>query len=54
MDKKVVQIIVIIFLLTLVLSPFAGLAPLMLLLVGLGLLWASWSLLQVILSGSSE
>lgn len=54
MDKKVLQTLVIIFLLVLVLAPFAGLAPLMLMLLGLGLLWASWTMVRIILSGSAE
>ncbi len=54
MDQRIVKILVVIFLLNLILAPFAGLAPLMLFLIGTGLLWGVWTIAQILIVGSAD
>lgn len=46
MNNPLLRIVLIGLLLMMVIAPFAGLAPVMLILLGFGVCWALWSLLQ--------
>lgn len=46
MNNRLLRILLIGLLLMMVIAPFAGLAPMMLILLGIGVCWALWSLVQ--------
>jgi len=46
MNNPLVKLVVMGLLLMTVIAPFAGLAPLMLILVGFGVCWSLWTLVQ--------
>lgn len=46
MNNPLLRIVLIGLLLMMVIAPFAGLAPVMLILLGFGVCWALWSLVQ--------
>lgn len=50
MNNLLVKLLLIACLLMLILAPFASLAPLMLILLGLGICWALWSLVEAFLA----
>lgn len=54
MNDLLAKILLIGLLLLLAIAPFAGLAPLMLILLVFGLGWAIWSLLQVLIFGEAD
>ena len=54
MNNQLVKLVLIALLLMMVISPFAGLAPLMLILLGLGICWAIWSLVQAFFTADVE
>ncbi|MBZ8180373.1 hypothetical protein [Oscillatoria salina] len=54
MNNPILTIILITFLLLLVLAPFAGLAPLLLMVLILGVGWAVWLLLQTLVFGAAD
>lgn len=54
MNSPLVTLVLIGLLLMMVVAPFAGLAPLMLILLGLGVGWAFWSLVQAFFTADVE
>lgn len=54
MNNPLVKILLIGLLLMLVVAPFAGLAPLMLILLGFGVGWAIWLLVQAFFTANTE
>lgn len=54
MNNPLVRLVLVALLLLLVVAPFAGLAPLMLILLGLGILWSFWSLVQAFFTADVE
>ncbi|GAB4198910.1 MAG: hypothetical protein Fur006_49120 [Coleofasciculaceae cyanobacterium] len=54
MNNSVVKIVLFGLLLMLVITPFAGVAPLMLILLGLGFIWTIGSLVQAFFTTDNE
>lgn len=54
MTDLLIRVVLIGLLLMLVIAPFAGLAPLMLILLGFGLCWGFWSLVQAFFTADVE
>ena len=54
MNNPLVRLVVIGMLLMMLVAPFSGLAPLMLLLLGLGIFWAFSSLVEAFLTADVE
>lgn len=54
MNNPLIQILLISLLLITIVAPFAGLAPLMLLLLGLGAWWFIWSLVEAFFKADVE
>ncbi|HEY9638408.1 MAG TPA: hypothetical protein V6D14_33785 [Coleofasciculaceae cyanobacterium] len=54
MNNPIVKLVLVGLLLLLVTAPFAGLAPLMLILLGLGVFWALGSLVQAFFTADIE
>ena len=54
MNNPLVKLVLVGLLLMMVVAPFAGLAPLMLILVGLGICWALASLVQAFFTADVE
>lgn len=50
MNNPLLKLLLISLLMSMILAPFAGLAPLMLLLLGLGVCWFIWSLIEAFFS----
>lgn len=54
MNNPLLKLLLISLLMSMILAPFAGLAPLMLLLLGLGVCWFIWSLIEAFFSADVE
>lgn len=54
MNNPIIKLLLIGLLMMLLLAPFAGLAPLMLLLLGLGACWFIWSLVEAFFTADVE
>jgi putative methionine-R-sulfoxide reductase with GAF domain len=54
MNNPVVKLVLMGLLLMTVIAPFAGLAPLMLILVGFGVCWSLWTLVQAFFTADVE
>ncbi|MGC1395136.1 MAG: hypothetical protein WA828_12725 [Coleofasciculaceae cyanobacterium] len=54
MNNPIIKLLLIGLLMMLLLAPFAGLAPLMLLLLGLGVCWFIWSLVEAFFTADVE
>jgi putative methionine-R-sulfoxide reductase with GAF domain len=54
MNNPIVRLVLIGLLLLMVVAPFAGLAPLMLILLGFGVCWFFWSLVQAFFTADVE
>jgi hypothetical protein len=54
MKTPIVELVLIGLLLMTVISPFAGLAPLMIILFGYGIFWMLWSLIQAFFTADLE
>lgn len=54
MNNPLIRILLIGLLMLTIVAPFAGLAPLMLLLLGLGVWWFIWSLVEAFFTGDVE
>lgn len=54
MNNPLVKIVLMGLLLMMVTSPFAGLAPFMLILLGLGVCWTVWSLVEAFFTADVE
>jgi len=54
MNNPLVKLVVMGLLLMTVIAPFAGLAPLMLILVGFGVCWSLWTLVQAFFTADVE
>ncbi|HAA32142.1 MAG TPA: hypothetical protein DCE56_36110 [Cyanobacteria bacterium UBA8553] len=54
MNNPLVKLVLIGLLLMMIVAPFAGLAPLMLILFGLGVGWAFWLLVQAFFTADVE
>lgn len=54
MNNPIVKLVLLGLLLMLLVAPFASFAPLMLILLGLGLCWFMWSLVQAFFMADAE
>ena len=54
MNNPLIKLLLISLLMSLILAPFAGLAPLMLLILGLGVSWFIWSIVEAFLKADGE
>ncbi len=54
MNNPLLKLLLIALLMSMILAPFAGLAPLMLLLLGLGVCWFIWSLIEAFFTAAVE
>ena len=54
MNNPLVKLVLMGLLLMTVIAPFAGLAPLMLILVGFGVCWSLWTLVQAFFTADVE
>ena len=54
MNNPLVKLVLVGLLLMMIVAPFAGLAPLMLILLALGAGWAFWSLVQAFFTADVE
>ncbi|HEY9667626.1 MAG TPA: hypothetical protein V6C91_12530 [Coleofasciculaceae cyanobacterium] len=54
MNNPIVKLVLLGLLLMLLIAPFASFAPLMLILLGLGLCWFMWSLVQAFFMADAE
>lgn len=54
MNNPLIKLLLIGLLMLMVVAPFAGLAPLMLLLLGLGVCWSIWSLVAAFFTADVE
>jgi hypothetical protein len=54
MNNLLIKLVLFGLLLMLVIAPFAGVAPIMLILLGFGIVWIAGSFIQVLITGTVE